>query len=192
MSDNRFVVPIVLDKKLVNLIFEGYGTDVDIDSLFKINHSNIYGEKVTIPTVIQKMSTFKALAEERYELAKYDCEQYAAGLKKRYRAEALLNQGKFECVDHTGRRDKIKLTEDSLKEAVIVDKTYSKLYRKQIEFKKDFENVAGLLRSAQAKNKQLENLVKSITPDELYQELIDGTINGILIDKKGNPLLKQR
>lgn len=190
-NDGKLRQKIYLGTKEVTLIYNSFPSDLDVDALFSIDYANLYGEKVTMPTLIQKVNNLKAYAEEKKEMAEFDCERISAEIKKRYRVEALINQGKFEIVIN-GKRDKIKLTEDSLKEAVLIDPKYVEAKKKAIRLKKDYETMVGLVRAAAAKNKNLETIMKPVTPEDLYHELVEGAINGIIINKNGNKLLKTK
>ena len=54
-----------------------------------------------------------------------------------------------------------------------------------IELKKDLEYMESLFWSAKSKDSKLNAIVPRVTPAELYNELIEGTLNTVTIKKMG-------
>ena len=77
----------------------------------------------------------------------------------------------------------IKFTESGLSDAVSLDKGYQKRKHGLIERKKDLDFIESLYWSIQSKDKKLNNLVPKVTPEEFYNDLVEGTINTFTIKK---------
>ena len=52
-----------------------------------------------------------------------------------------------------------------------------------IAAKRDLDFIDSLYWAIQSKDKKLSVLTKGVTPEELYNEIIEGTINNIVIKK---------
>jgi hypothetical protein len=75
-----------------------------------------------------------------------------------------------------------------LDEEVTLDKAWQISKKSVISAKRDMDFIDALYWSVQSKDKKLSVLVKGVTPEELYNELVDGVINNIVIKKVKSPL----
>lgn len=160
---------IHLGEKPVTLNFKGFEEEVDIDRLLEINHSNIYGEAVTIPVLLNTAGILRAESESVVSEKKLELDIFEAELKQRFRKEAVV----------TGQ----KTTEASLDEMTLQDPGFQIKSRNLILAQKNHAIVESLWWGAKSKDTKLNNLIKSVTPAELYNELIEETVNNILIKK---------
>lgn len=164
----------------VTLVTNGFEETVDIDKLTSIDYSNLYGEAVTVSTLLNKVGLLRAEAERAVSEKKLEKEVYEADMKKGWRREANRNGGKFTIED-----EEIKLSEKALDEALLLDEDYQKLCLEYIEAQKNFSVLDALQWSVQDKSKKLNNLLKPVTPQEFLSELVEGKVNSFLIAKKG-------
>ena len=162
----------------VVLIQKDFDSEVDLDKITSIDYSNLYGEQVTVSALLNKVGSLRALAERALSETKLKHDIQEAKFKKDLREEARNNSGVFE-IDGTV----IKLTEKALDEAPYHCDTLNKMKREIIECKKDYEVLDSLFWAVQAKCSKLNNIIRPVTPEELFKELIEGKINGITIVK---------
>jgi hypothetical protein len=175
-------VTVPIGDKLVVLRFDEFNNEIDVDNLTSIDYSNIFGEAVTVSALLNRIGILKAEAEHNLSSKKLDADIYSAGLARQYRREANINSGKFTLIDN-GRPVSIKLTEDSLKEAILLDLAFQNKHKAVINAQRDLAFMDSLYWSIQSKDKKLSVMLKSITPEEFYDELIEGTVNEIIIKK---------
>ena len=162
----------------IALISEDFEESINIDEIFQIDYSNLYGEAVTIPALLNKVGMMKSQAESDFSKAKLECEIYESKLRKSIRVESGRNAGKF-LIDG----DWVKLTEKSIDEAVYLDDEYQRLRSVMIETKKNLDLLDSLYWAVGTKSKKLDNLVKQVTPQEFVEELVEGKVNTFLIKK---------
>ena len=69
------------------LLFDDFDEDMDIDSLLKIDYSNIIGELVTFPVIVNRFGNLLAEAESKVSESKLNLEVFEAKTKERLRNE---------------------------------------------------------------------------------------------------------
>ena len=153
----------------ISLTFKGFDEEVDVDNLLRIDYSNIYGEATTVSALMNQMGMLKAQCEYSYSKKKLECDVYESERRKTIRGE-FTNNGQ-------------KLTEKQLDEEIILDKPYQIKKKSVFESKKDLDICDSLFWAVSSKDKKLNNLVRGVTPQELFDELIEGTVNNIVIKK---------
>lgn len=158
-----------LGDRPITLEFKSFDDEVDVDELLKIDYSNIYGEATTISALQNQIGLLRAEIEQNYNKTKFECEIYEAERRKEIRSE-------FSKKD-------LKLTEKQLDEEIILDKPFQIKKKSVFNAKKNFDFVDSLFWACSSKSKKLDNLVKGVTPEELANEIIECTINNIIIRK---------
>lgn len=176
----KVVVPF--GSKAVVLNFGEFGDEVDVDNLTSIDYSNLFGEAVTVSALLNRIGILRAEAESIWSTKKLECDIYGAGLAKQYRREANTTGGKFTLTTDKGPVS-IKLTEDSLNTAILLDLAFQNKKKGIIEAQKNFAFLDSLYWAIQSKDRKLSVLMKATTPEEFYNELIEGEVNGIMIKK---------
>lgn len=176
----QVVVP--LGEKTVVLQFGSFSDEIDVDQLTSIDYSNLFGEIVTVSALLNRIGLLQAAAESVLSEKKLDCDIYGATLSRQYRREANVSGGKFTLLDE-GKQIMIKLTEDSLESAILLDPVYQNKKKAIINAQRDYAFLSSLYWSVQSKDKKLSVLLKGTTPEDFYNELIDGVVNGIMISK---------
>jgi len=160
---------IFLGSKLITLTFNDFEEEVDIDKMLSIDHGNLYGEAVTVSAFLNQVGILKAQAERSYSEKKLEAEVFEAELRQRIRKEST----------ETAQ----KITEAGLNEMVSVDGGYKVKKKNVTTAKYNLDIVDSIFWSVKSKDQKLNNLIKGVTPIELYNELIEGTVNNILIKK---------
>lgn len=161
---------IFLGGKPVTLTFNDFEDIVDVDKLLTVEYSNLYGEAVTLPALMNQVGILKSQAENALTAKKLELEIFEAELRQRLRKEAAETSQ--------------KITEAGLNEMVSIDGGYKVTKKNVATAQYNFSIVESLWWAVKSKDQKLNNLVKGVTPEELYRELIDGTINNILIKKR--------
>lgn len=159
----------------VSLKFNSFGEEVDVDELTKIDYSNLFGEAITVSALMNQIGLLKSAAENSYSLKKLEVDIYEAEKRREIR-------GQFS-------KKELKLTEKQLDEEITLDKAWQIMKKQVFSSKKDLDFIDAIYWAVQSKDKKLNNLIKGVTPEELYNEIIDCTINNIVI-KKVKPLMK--
>lgn len=174
---------IHLGENPVVLVYKPIERDIDTDSLTAIDYSNIYGEVVTTPVILNMIGQLRAEAEKVHEDKKIERKVMEADLEKRWRREANKASGKFTLTDDDGTIYSIKLTDNAIKAALNSDKGVIICMNNEVKAKRDLGYLDALYWAIKSKDQKLNNLLPKVTPEEFYNELVDGIINGILIKK---------
>lgn len=153
------------------LLFDDFDEDMDIDSLLKIDYSNIIGELVTFPVIVNRFGILLAEAESKVAEAKLNLEVFEAKTKERLRNElAEANGGKNPTVE-------------ALNNALLMNKAYQSLRRQFIEIQKTRDYVNSIFWSAKDKTSKIEKLSLTVQNGDIPDSIIEGRVNNVLIKK---------
>ena len=153
------------------LIFDNFDDDVDIDSLLKIDYSNLIGELVTFPVILNRFGILLSEAESQVAENKLNMDVYEAKTKEKLRIElAEQNNGKAPTVE-------------ALNNAVVSNKAYQAMKRKYIEVVKTRDYINSIFWAVKDKSEKLNKLSLSIQPGDLSDSVIEGKVNNVLIKK---------
>lgn len=150
-----------IEKQDITLETEGIQGVVNTDDMTSIHYENIEGEILTVSAELNKVGFVKALAEASAKRSKLELEIYSAGFNKDVRREASLNSNHF-----TIDGDRIKLTENSLKEALFLDKKWQDLSFQKIEDESNLEMMSSLYWAINEKAKKLDKLMYVFNKNE--------------------------
>ena len=165
-------------KKIINvggqtlaIVYEEFDEKVDLDNLLKIDYSNLMGEIITFPIIVNRFGLLLADAESAVAEAKLTLEIYEAKAKERFRVQLLgENGGKNPTVDASNS-------------AVIQDKGYQQMKRKFIDAQKVRDYLNSAFWSAKDKSAKLDKLSLTIQDGELPDEVLERRVNGIKVKK---------
>ena len=153
------------------LRFDDFDEDVDIDSLLKIDYSNLIGELITFPVIVNRFGQLLAEAESQVALAKLNLEVTEAKLKESLRIElAEKNGGKAPSID-------------AVNSAVTLEKTYQVMRKVYIEKQKTRDYMNSIFWSAKDKSSKLDKLSLTIQPSDLPDTVMEGRVNNVLIKR---------
>lgn len=172
-------VTIPLGRYTVVLIASDQIDQIDMDTITRIDYSNLYGEAVTCSALLNRIGQLKADAEAIHSDAKLELDIYEAGLKKKYRREALLARGTIT-LEEGGT---VKLTEKGLEELVLLDKGYQVKSKEVIYSKRNLDYLESLNWAVSSKDRKLNNLLPRVTPEEFFNNLMEGVVNTFIIKK---------
>lgn len=159
------------------LIFDNFDEDVDIDSLLKIDYSNLIGELVTFPVILNRFGILLAEAESQVAENKLNMDVYEAKTKERLRIElAEQNNGKAPTVE-------------ALNNAVVSNKAYQAMKRKYIEVVKTRDYINSIFWAVKDKSDKISSLLKQ-SEITLETDVMPERINGIFIKKQNKQLIK--
>lgn len=159
------------------LIFDNFDEDVDIDSLLKIDYSNLIGELVTFPVILNRFGILLAEAESQVAETKLNMDVYEAKTKERLRIElAEQNNGKAPTVE-------------ALNNAVVSNKAYQAMKRKYIEVVKTRDYINSIFWAVKDKSDKISSLLKQ-SEITLETDVMPERLNGIFIKKQNKQLIK--
>ena len=173
-----------MEKKTLNIGGENYrfsietfDEDIDIDSLLKIDYSNLMGEICTFPLIVNRFGILLAECENKVSEIKINVDIFEAKLKEKLRLSlAEQNGGKTPTVD-------------MLNTAVILDKGYQAIQRTLVTAKKNRDYMLTMYLAAKDKSEKLNKLSMSIQPGDVTDNILEGEINGIVIKKNKRKLI---
>lgn len=159
------------------LIFDNFDEDVDIDSLLKIDYSNLIGELVTFPVILNRFGILLAEAESQVAETKLNMDVYEAKTKEKLRIElAEQNNGKAPTVE-------------ALNNAVVSNKAYQAMKRKYIEVVKTRDYINSIFWAVKDKSDKISSLLKQ-SEITLETDVMPERLNGIFIKKQNKQLIK--
>lgn len=166
-------IAIEFKDKMAVLIVQPFDGDVDTESLIKIDYSNILGEVITFPVVFNRIANLRAEMSNIVAMEKMSFEIFEAELteEKRRKLSAESDKAKGPSI-----RD--------VEVAVMTDAKYKIRKEKYLKKIKDFDYVDALYWSAQSKDRKLNVLSERISPEEFEKDLLEGSINGVMIQMK--------
>lgn len=161
---------ITVGGQTYKLLIDEFEEDVDIDNLLKIDMSNLVGELITFPVIVNRFGILLADAESVVAEKKITCEVYEAKLRERLRAQWDAEEDG-------------KLTEKALDALVIQDKGLGMFKKQHIEAIRQRDYVNSIFWSAKDKSNKLEKLSSTIQPGDIPDNVLEGRVNGILLKK---------
>ena len=165
-----------LRNKIVTLKAVQFDTDVDMDDILKIDYANILGEVLTFPVILNRIGLMRADVEASVSNAKFDLEIYGAKLSEMYRKNlTTVKPG-------DGATTKLsKPTKDEVDNSVLLDEGYQIRKRNLIGFEKNRQYIESLYWAAREKSTKLDYCSNGIKPTDFENEILEGTVNGVLI-----------
>lgn len=178
----RDSLQIPFKTKTITLYFEEFEDDIDMDDLTKIDYTNLFAEIITIPSIMNRVGLWKALADNKYANYKLDVAIYKSKLGQTARGSYKQS---INSKQETVNKEK---TVADVADEVMTDKRLKiklkKLNRLQMEA--DFmDSLYWAIKSKETKlNKIGEKM--NLSPEEFEKQLVTGKWNGILIKSKKN------
>jgi hypothetical protein len=164
-------ITIHFEDKFINLKFTELDTDSDLDDLTKIHYENIIGEIVTISTILNKIGLMKAEVDNRFAESKLDFEIFKSNLRKMIRSRKIAD----------GQKPGKDFSKDDVEDEIICDPVYKDRCLKLLRKEKDCNILNSIYWSVKSKDDKLNNLKNNLTPKEFEDNILEGTINQIMI-----------
>ncbi len=160
---------IQVGDKNFKLMFEDFEEELDIDSLLKIDYSNLIGEIITFPVIVNRFGILLAEAESQAAEARLNLEVFEAKTKEKLRIELTeQNGGKSPTVE-------------ALNNVVASNKAYQVMRKKLIEAQKTRDYINSIFWASKDKSEKLNKLSLTIQQGDITSNMIEGKINNILI-----------
>lgn len=182
--DHSELIQVPFSNRVVTLKIGVFDTDVDTDDLLKIDYANMMGEILTFPVLLNRIGSLRAEAMDIVANAKMDFAIFEAQLKDEKRRNGVRTQ-----ADAKGVEKQVRLTADEVESAVVTDPRWKVKKMDLLTKEKNFQYIDSLYWAAKSKDDKLNKLTHSLKPEEFSQDILEGTINGILI-KCSTPLIK--
>jgi len=166
----------------ITLYHDNMDSSINVDDLTKIDVGNIYGDAVTISAAVNRIGLIKAEVEALVGETKLEYKIYEGQFKAKLRKQAA-NNGGFYTIRIGNEDVKIKATEKALETSFETDEGWIEKKKAFITAEKNFNSLSSLYWACQDKSRKLNTLGNGVTPSEFVSEMIEGKINGILIQK---------
>lgn len=168
-------ITIELKSKVAVLNILPFDTDINVDDILKIDYSNLVGEILTFPVIMNRIMNLKAEMQNIVKEAKVDLEVY----------ESELSEKKRQSLSATNTKVTIKEVEN----AVRMDKSFIAKQKAYFAKEMNLEYLDALYWSSQSKSKLLEKISDKIRPDDFAGELLEEVINGVAIKYKHKAIM---
>jgi hypothetical protein len=177
-NELREAVTLTFKDKTFKLHFEFLDLDIDISELTQIDYSNLYGELITVSTLVNKVGILRAEAEGMMDGAKLDRDIKSAQLDEFYRK-------KLRVLHVNSKKEEVwkDPNNDTVSAAITRDEEYIGLCRRYINYKKEHGFIEALFWGVKDKAGILKKIGESmaLTPEEFEKNISEGVINGMLI-----------
>ena len=153
--------------KTYTLKLQSFEHEVDVDEVLKIDYSNIMGELLTFPVLFNRIGILKAEIDNLTEEEKFDTKVLEAQLSEEYRKKILAEGSKATAAEVENR--------------VIQDKRYQVKKKNLFTLQRNQSILDSLYWSAKSKDDKLNKMTDKLRPEEFSKELLEDTVNGVLI-----------
>lgn len=169
---------IQIGSETYKLHFDEFDDEVDIDELLKIDYSNLLGEIVTFPVIVNRFGMMLAEAESKLSETKLNMEVLEAKTKERLRVELAEENG--------GKNPTVEM----LNNAFVKTAVYKSMRDKLIKDQKTRDYINSVFWSIRDKSSKINILYKNseIVEEEDFK-MNRMTMNGVQI-KKVEKLIK--
>lgn len=161
---------INIGDKVFKLLYNQFDEDIDIDSLLKIDYSNLIGEIVTFPVIVNRFGQLLAEAESQLAEAKLNLDVLEAKTKERLRLQITNETGKNPTVE-------------ALNNAILQEKAVLTLKRRCIEVQKTRDYLNSIFWASKDKSNKLDKLSTTIQTGDVEDSIIEGKVNNVIIKR---------
>lgn len=176
-------VNVPFKNKTIVLHFNFLDLNIDIQELTQINYSNLYGELITVPTLLNKVGIIRAEAEGAMDSAKLERNVQHAKLDEYYRKSL-----RYEHINYKKETVMKDPNNDTVTAAINRDEQFIAISKKYIRLKKEFGFIDALFWSVKDKAGILKKIGESmkLTPEDFESNIIEGAVNGVMIKMHKN------
>lgn len=161
--DNKIVIE--LKDNIYTLTPTPLEQDINIEEYLRIDYHNIFAEIITMPLVLNQIANLRAEMDNAVAHQKMGVEILRANIEKGVKKE----------------RQKVSLND--LENCVLTNKKYQDEKALLIEYQKRAAYLDSFYWSAKAKIDALSKISDKIAPEEFSTEMLEGTINRVVIKK---------
>ena len=167
--------------KMITIEHEDFKNRINFEDLTSINPSNIFGESSTISGDVGKIGLMKAEVYAMMQEAKLEISIYESDYKKKLRAQASKNSGKY-IMKYEGESIEVKLTEKALDTCFESEPDWKKLKMTHITLEKYWNDLDSMYWSAQDKSKKLNGMVATINPEKFKDNVAKENTNSVITE----------
>lgn len=183
MDNPDNIIIVHFKDKQINLHFDEFDENVNIDDLTRIDYSNLFAELITVPALMNRVGIWKAEADNAMEESRLARNIKAAELGEHYR-KVLVTKDTY-----ANGKEKTKYpTKDEVDNAITLNPDWQKLQRIRLRKGKEAGYLDSLYWAIKSKEKKLDKIGEkmNLTPEEFERNLVEGKWNGIMIKVREN------
>lgn len=172
-TQNDDEVVIELKNRILVLKIKDFSNkSIDTEDLLQVHYSAIIGDIITFPVIFNRIANLKAeidsfLREVQLDFKIFEAQKYEEHKKK------IAGDGG-------------KATESAIEAAIVRDPKYKVKKYDLFKVQKNADIIDGLYWSAKSKGKMLEAISMKIKPEEFEHEILEGSINDVVIKAHKN------
>lgn len=179
-------IKITLEDKIVVLTVDDGGARFDTEDILRIDYSNIVGELLTFPVIVNRIGILKAQADNAVRDKKFRCDIFEAELAEKFRKSLVTYE-----IQKGGTKKAKAPVLDAVNNAVKLDSGYQAIMNEYFRAKRNAEYVDSLYWSVKSKDDKLKALSHYV-PKEFEKDIVEGVINGIKIKGIDKPFNSRR
>jgi hypothetical protein len=184
MNQDKDKFVIELENKVVVLSINPFDADLDVDELTKIHYHNILGEVLTCSVLLNRVGNLLAEVNANLSESKLDFEIFSAQMQEEKRKTLT-----FTDVDSKGNEKVSKPTVAEVENSVTRTPQYKVKKKNIIRLQKEVDYVNSLYWAVKDKCEKVNKLTEKIRPEDFENEILEESINGIMVKVK-NKLIK--
>lgn len=169
MNQEKTIVE--LGSRIYTFYHKPFDSEVDMDSLTMIQYDNIVAEIITIPTLMNKVGILKAEAENAVSETKLALRVLEAERSEYYRKKLTTTDGTKQKAPTVGQ----------VEDAVVMDEQVTSSKMNLFKVQKQAEIIDSLYWAVKSKEMKLNKISEGITPADFEKDIIEGSINGVII-----------
>lgn len=170
-------VVIQFKTKVVTLEIKDFQGVVNTEELLQVDYNNILGDIITFPVIFNRVAHLKAEVDSLLREVQLDFKIFEAQKYEEHK-KSILGSGE-------------KATEATIDAAITRDPQYKIKKMELFKVQKQVDIIDGLYWSAKSKGKMLEAISMKIKPEEFEGEILEGTINDVML-KVHKPLFESK
>lgn len=167
-------IAVELAGKMYVLHIQDIDSNIDVDELVKIDYSNIMGELLTFAVIKNRIGLLKAEAEAMVSEMKFEMKKTEARLFKKWKLKLSENS--------------TKPTEAAINASVVLDEEYQESMIQLIDVQKSYSIMESIYWAANEKSEKLKLISDKLKPEEFTFEIVNASINGVLIKQAKKPI----
>lgn len=166
--DSTEKIVIEINEKIYTLIPQPFQDEIEISDYLKIDYHNIFAELITMPLIINQISNIKAEIDTMVSQQKLAVKVLKSNLEKEYKASR--SGGKAPSLNDL--EIYVNTNEEYQKEAMLL-----------INLEKQAAYMESFYWAAKDKINALNKISDKITPDDFSVDILEKSINNVVIKK---------
>ncbi len=172
-KQNSEQIVIELGKKVLILEIKDFGSsEINVEDLLQIQMNDILEDIITFPVIFNRIGMYHAQTADLLREVQLDQKIFEAQLFEEHKQKLIALNG--------------KATEAAIDAAVSTDPRYKVKKLNVFKVQKQADILDALYWSAKSKDQKLNAISAKLKPEEFEKEILEGTINSVLIKVKNN------